>query len=422
MRWITLLISCCALAGEHTLTLKQTVERALDQNPDVLLARLDERRIAARVHEARDPFYPKVYAGSGLAYTSGFPMSIEGSAPSIFQAQAFATLFNRPLKYEVEKLRQESKSAAVETQGRQDLAVHRAVELFLDSERLQRNAQASRQQVESAQRVEQFIRARVEEGRELPIELRKAALDIARARQAAGAFDSGREVIEETLAYILGYPAGDRVRALPAERLAPEVPGQAAALKLAYESSAGLRKLESDLAAKELELRSHRASRLPQVNLVAQYSLLGKYNNYDQFFNSFQRHNGQIGVSIQVPVLPGTAERARATQAEMELQRVRLEANRIRSQISIGIGENYQEIERRQTAREVARLELDVAREHVGVLLARMEEGKSSTREVELARSVEASKWILYYDSTHALERAKLDLLYRTGQLTAAVR
>ena len=69
-------------AGTHALTMHQAVERALRQNPDLIMARLDEQKAVQQVRVAKDPFIPKVYVGSGLAYTYGFPMSIEGSAPS----------------------------------------------------------------------------------------------------------------------------------------------------------------------------------------------------------------------------------------------------------------------------------------------------------------------------------------------------
>src|SRR5438552_14214028 len=91
---------CLARAEVHTLTLKQAVEIALKQNGDVVLARLDEQKARAAVRVARDPFVPKVYGGSGLAYTSGYPSSIEGAAPSIFQARTDMALFNRPQSYE----------------------------------------------------------------------------------------------------------------------------------------------------------------------------------------------------------------------------------------------------------------------------------------------------------------------------------
>src|SRR5690348_9110571 len=94
------LLSLVLLSGLHAevyrMTLRQAVETALKQNPDIALARMDEDRARQAVRMARDPFSPKLVVGSGLAYTNGFPMSLEGSAPSIFQANVTQYLFNRP--------------------------------------------------------------------------------------------------------------------------------------------------------------------------------------------------------------------------------------------------------------------------------------------------------------------------------------
>src|SRR5579863_5787574 len=89
---------CCAgmlRAETHSMTLRQAVERALQQNPDIAMARLDEQKAAAQVRLVKAPFSPTIGAGSGLAYANGFPMSIEGSAPSIVQARASQFIFNR---------------------------------------------------------------------------------------------------------------------------------------------------------------------------------------------------------------------------------------------------------------------------------------------------------------------------------------
>ena len=80
--WVAL--ASAALWGQaRPLTLQQAVELALRQNPDLLLARLDEQKARIGIREARAPFVPRVAIGSGLAYSSGFPLSIEGAAPSI---------------------------------------------------------------------------------------------------------------------------------------------------------------------------------------------------------------------------------------------------------------------------------------------------------------------------------------------------
>ena len=67
----------------RVLTLRQALDLALAQNPDLLLARLDQQKARYQVTVTHDPFAPKIFAGSGAAWSTGFPNSIEGSAPSI---------------------------------------------------------------------------------------------------------------------------------------------------------------------------------------------------------------------------------------------------------------------------------------------------------------------------------------------------
>ena len=73
-------------------------------------------------------------------------------------------------------------------------------------------------------------------------------------------------------------------------------------------------------------------------------------------------------------------------------------------------------------ARNVARLDLDLAREQLSVLLAQYDEGRATIAEVEQARFQENEKWMAYYDAGHSLEKVKLDLLHQTGLLTASLR
>ena len=76
---------------------------------------------------------------------------------------------------------------------------------------------------------------------------------------------------------------------------------------------------------------------------------------------------------------------------------------------------------RSETAAEVARLDLDAAREQISVYLAQMQEGRVTLRQVEEARVVENDKWIAFYDAQYASERARWAVLRLTGDLMAAV-
>src|SRR5215831_5206914 len=125
-------------AEVRPMTLRQAVEAALKQSPDIALARLDEEKARQGVRLARDPFLPRVNVGSGLAYSNGFPMSIEGSAPSVVQARASQYIFNRPQSLMVAQARESVRGAALTVAGKRDEVVYRVAALYLDAERAAR--------------------------------------------------------------------------------------------------------------------------------------------------------------------------------------------------------------------------------------------------------------------------------------------
>ncbi|MEJ2247637.1 MAG: hypothetical protein P8Y80_16410, partial [Acidobacteriota bacterium] len=71
----------------RTLTIQEAVRMALSRSPEMLLAEAQAIRAGEAVRETRSLNRPQVYAGSGLAYNNGMPLSIEGAAPSIFQVR-----------------------------------------------------------------------------------------------------------------------------------------------------------------------------------------------------------------------------------------------------------------------------------------------------------------------------------------------
>jgi outer membrane protein len=419
---VLLVAAAGASAGVRPMTLREAVARALERNPEVTLARLAERTAAQRVEIARDAFIPKVYAGSGLAYTNGFPMSIEGSAPAVVQARAVAAVVNRKLSHELEGTREAVRGAAIETEARRAEVAQRVVELYLEAERLARAARLVQGQIEGLERVVAAMEARAEEGRELPVEARRARLDVARARQRARVLEADRDYTESLLAVALGLPEGDRVR--PAEEpraaLLPESADEAVAAAL--KSSAEIRRLESALAAQGYRVRAERAAKLPSLSLVAQYGVFARFNNYDEFFRKFQRHNGQLGVAFEIPLFTGSAAAARAAAAEIEVERLRTELETARRRIAVETRREFERVKTAEAAAEVARQDLDLARENLSVVLARLEEGRAWLRDVEAARYLENEKWLAFYDAQYALEAARFRLLGQTGALLAQFR
>ena len=411
---------CAAHAEVHQMTLRQAVGMAVKQNPDIALARLDEENARQAVRVAKDPFAPRVTVGSGLAYSNGFPMSIEGSAPSIVQAHASQYLFNRPQSFAVAQAKEDVRGAGIGVAGKRDEVAYRTAGLYLDAERAARVGELARKDAASLEKVLETVQALVQEGRALPLAGKQAVFQVARARQIAEELDAERETAETALALVLGFSADDRVHPVEEQRPAPALPpSEEQAIQSAMESNKDLRKLQSQIASKGLEARGHNAARLPRVDLVAQYGLFAKFNNYEQYFTKFQRNNGQIGLSFQLPLFTGPGVGAQLAQTQADITHLRIELNNTRNRVSSDLQKSFRDVKKAETAAEVARLDLEVAREQLSVYLAQMQEGRAGLRQVEEARILENDKWIAFYDAQYAMEKARWNVLRLTGDLVA---
>ena len=420
---LLLLAAFSARAEVHTLTLKQAVELAIAQSPEAVIARLEELKASQGIAVASSPFKPRIGVGSGLAYSNGFPLSIEGSAPAAIQARANQYLFNRPQTWAVAQAREEARGATFTTAGKGDDIAFRVASLYIDVSRSRQLGEAAAKQTESLEKVMDTVLARIVEGRELPVAAQQANVNLLRSKQRSLSLESERDYASRSLAVTLGFPAGDLVQPAEQELAQPPIPTtEDAAIAAALSASKDLKRLESNFSARTLEIKGTKSRRLPQIDLVAQYALLTKYSHYDQYFNSFERHNGQIGASIQVPLFADAATQASSSQSVTEQRRITAEMQAARSRIALDMHQSYQEIGKAEISRQLAQADLDLSRSQLSILLAQMAEGRASMAQIEEARSAESEKWIAFYDAQFAAARARLNVLRQTGDLRAALQ
>ncbi len=420
---VAVLLACSAYAETRTIGLKEAVAQALRLNPEIVLARLEEEKARAQMRIARDPFIPKVFAGSGMAYSYGFPMSIEGSAPSIVQVRGVASVFNKGVSARIAQAGETAKAAGIDTEAKREQVAFETASVFLDAIRWLRTAEAIRGQVVAMERAAETVEARVKEGRELEVEQRRAALAVAKTKHRQALIEEQQEYAENTLGVLIRVEEGTRLRAAMDGPLAVETPeSEEAALRLALAASKELRRLESSVRVEQLALREQEASRLPTLDLVAQYGLFAKFNNYEDFFRRFQRHNGQLGVSVQVPLFRSAAAVARGSQIQTELEALRTRIGQTRARIAVEVRNAWRQAKLAEEGRQIARMDLELAREQAMVLLAQWEEGRATQRQLEEARFAEQEKWIGYHESQMVAERAKLALARVVGNLLTALQ
>lgn len=410
------------IAEVHSFTLQQALELAARQNPEVALARLDEQRAEQGIKVAIDPFRPKIYGGSGLAYTYGYPNSIDGNAPSLIQLKTDMALFNRPKSYEVASARETARGSQFGAQAKAEDVAYQAADLFLTASTISHEATALSQQLPSLQKVAEAIGAAVSEGSDLPLELKRAKVNLAISEERLKGSELDLDYYEMMLAVALGYPATDRVKPVDSDLSAtPAPPSEEEAAEMALRNNRQLREMQSTVLAKELQVRSFRAARLPEVNLVAQYSLFAKYN-YENYFQKFQRNNYQVGASITIPLLVGSASKGLALQNSTDMQKIRIQMDQTRNRIISETRRSYELWKKAENIRDLSRLQLDLAREELTVLLAKHDEGQLPMSRVEQARLEESNRWISLYEAETQVTRAKLAILRETGTLLAQLR
>src|SRR5262249_2710184 len=82
------------LASAEPVPLEHAIRLALAHSTATAVADADVQRAFANYRELRNNMIPTLMVGSGLGWSYGFPLTIEGSAPSLVTATAQSSVFN----------------------------------------------------------------------------------------------------------------------------------------------------------------------------------------------------------------------------------------------------------------------------------------------------------------------------------------
>jgi len=254
------------------------------------------------------------------------------------------------------------------------------------------------------------------EGYELPVEVTKAQLTKAQVIQRILQLEGREDELEVFLRYQLGFSEGQAIEVTP-----EELPGEAEQagdnlVAMAMTRNPGLQLAESDVRAKEFRLKGERRGYFPTLELVSIYSVLGRFNNYTEFFRTFQRNNFNAGIDAHIPIFSAQT-RAAVGLAQINLEAAKVNLSNKKTELSADVRQKTRRVRERDAAKEVARLELQLAQQQVAVEQAQFAEGKLNLREVEKARLEENEKWMAYLDANFQKQQAQLELLRTAGQL-----
>ena len=399
-----------------SLTLKQAIELALQNSRDIQVAKLQASFADRSAMITRAQFLPNIYAGSGAGYTFGIPETPGGRAPALFSVTYTEEVFNKPLSGQAKEQQEQAKSQKILLEDTRNAVIVRTASSYLELAMVRHSLELLRKEGESADKILSVTQQREKENFELPVAVTKDQLTKARVVQRILQLEGRQDELELTLRTQTGLAENIQIEITPEDL--PGIAEQEGAnlVALALQDNVALRVAQSDVRAREFRLAGEKRGYYPTLQLTAIYSRLANFNNYTQFFKTFQPDNFNAGVQIQLPLFSAQT-RANIALAQVNLDIAKAEVASKKSEVSTAVRVKTRRLRERDAAKEVARLELQLTQQNLAVLQSQFGEGKINVREVERARLEENDKWMAYLDANFQRQQAQLDLLQTAGQL-----
>jgi outer membrane protein TolC len=416
----SLLASLAVPSWGEPLTLKRAVELSLTHSPLAGEASADEQRAFASMREARDQYVPAVNVGSGLGDSWGYPLSLEGSAPSLFNVSAQSAMFNPALREFVRAARSEYKATGETSKDRRNQIVQDTTLTYLELVKWEQLIDHLLQQHEDALKMEQVVEQRIQEGVDSEQMRTQARLVTARAHlrvtQAQGAVD----VLRSALSQLTGLSATTIQTAPDSVPALPEIVAETDLTAKAAESSPAVLAAREHAIAQGFRARGEHRALWPSLDFATQYAVLAKFNNWTQFFPSkaFERNNATIGVVIRFPLL-NFSQKAHAEAADADAIHAKKEVEVAKNQVSQETLKLQRAVQQLTAAQEVSELEYEIAKSNVDALDIKMNAGTASVHDAANARTGMTEKYSALQDATFQLLRARIGLLRATGELEA---
>ena len=401
-------IACCA----EPVPFKRAIELAIRNSSTMGAASADVSRLQAVYLETRDAYIPQVYFGSGLAYSFGFPLG----EPSIFKVQSTSLLLNFAQREFIRAARSDIKAATATKEDKKNQVILETALSYSELDKSEASISILRQQEEAALKFESIEQQRIDAGVDPAIELTKAKLNTARIRLKIAQFLASADTLRLRLSQLTGLPAKEFETVGESIPRLPEVAQEEDLATRAVAYSPTVKSAQELAAAKLFQARGEHKQLYPAVDLVGAYALFSKYNNYEDYYKTFKRNNGAIGVEIRFPVL-NKAQKDRSEALYSEAQRARKDAEGAKEQVSTETLKLQRTVAQLSAARDVAKLEYQLSQNSTQATQAKVDSGQATLRDQQQAQLDENDRYSTLLDATYELDKAQMQLLKQTGDL-----
>ncbi len=417
-----IVLSCipCVAADAATadpISFPRAVDLALEHSGVMGIAALNQWRARKAYEEVRANYIPQITIGSGLGYSYGFPLTLEGSAPSVVNFNSVQSFFNLSLRQFIRAAKIDWNATSLDVQDKRDSVILDTALTYEQLDQLTGKLNALAEAQKAADNAQFVTEQRLQQGVDSKLELTKSQLVAARVRLRSADAQAQADVLREHLAKLLGLPAEsivvdpESMPKLPAISQDDDLPARA------VENSLSVKLAEQKVAAAQARaMGEHKALTMPTIDLASQYAYLAKYNNYDLYYRNYTANNFSGGLNIRFPIF-NSIQKAKAEQADADALIAKKQVDLTKNQVSEDALKLQRSLRQLAAARDVAKLEWEVAQGDLEAVQARVQTGNANTRDQQNARLDVEDKHAAYFDAELELSRAELQLLRLTGEL-----
>jgi outer membrane protein TolC len=210
---LVLAVTLPAQDNGKPLPFRTAIELALRNSAASGVSRADLERARATVSETRDPFLPSMTVGSALGYSNGFPLSLEGSAPSLFNVNIQGMLVNFAQHEYIKAAKSDAEATAAHNTDRRNDVIVEAGLAYIQLDLLASSLTVQREQQTAAAKFQDITSQRIQEGLDSPVELTRAKLVVARTRFDIARTQNAADQLRFRLSQLTGLPVAAIVTA-----------------------------------------------------------------------------------------------------------------------------------------------------------------------------------------------------------------
>lgn len=398
------------------LPLERAIRLALAHSTSSAIANADVQRTFASYRELRNNYLPQLGAGSGLGWSYGFPLSIEGSAPALVNVVAQSTVFNPAQRQFLNAAKMEWSASEFQDKDQRNAVIQDVALTYAELAKWEARLLRLQQDETQAQQMEHAVAERLQEGVDSAVDLNKAKLTAARVRLHRAEARGSADVLRRHLSTLTGLPVSSIELAPETIPALPPVASEEDLSEKAIASSPAIKLAERHSLAEAMRASGEHRALYPSIDFSAQYARLSTFNNYSQFYNHFQANNATIGFAFRIPLF-NASQRARAEAAEAEALKAKKQAEATRNQVAEETLKLQRAAEQLEAAREVAQLEYQLAQSGLEAAQTRIDAQTGTLHELADAREQAAERYLLFQDADFEYQRVRMNLLRATGDL-----